>query len=140
MPPAATPAPVIPLFLASAQAGGAVNYPQQATSQSEVISVPAPSPPQQQEWDTLYAIGRYHFDVQSWQEALSCFRQLQASAGDYRDIATLITTCEARLAQPPPPNYATASSTSSARASPKSSFSSRFRHSATPDRLLAASF
>ncbi len=99
---AATPVPPVPLFLASAQAGGAANYPQQATSQSEALVATPATPSQQQEWDTLYAIGRYHYDVQNWQEALSCFRQLQASAGDFRDIATLIAACEARLAQPPP--------------------------------------
>ena len=52
-----------------------------------------------QHWASLYAQGRNHYEAGHGREALEVFRQIQASAGDFRDVGTLMAAIEESLAR-----------------------------------------
>jgi CHAT domain-containing protein len=61
---------------------------------------------QQQELADVYTRGRQHYAAGRWREARDAFRQVQARAGDYKDVLTLIAGVEQAITReeaPPAP-------------------------------------
>jgi outer membrane protein assembly factor BamD (BamD/ComL family) len=54
---------------------------------------------QEQEFSNLYDKGQDHYNAERWDEALSCFQQIQDIKGEYKDAAFLISNAQSQIAK-----------------------------------------